>query len=319
MSVLVRRRSAFTLVELLVVIAIIGILIALLLPAVQAARESARRSDCTNKLKQLGLALQNYHDVSKRFPPYFPPVLSSSFPNGIPNTDPRRYTENWTYLLLPYLEQDNLYSLPFTTKAEYEAQFRPKVIPTYLCPSCPLPPIHISGTTVNSLTNYLGITGRQRSDWRGPPNGVGQDTGIIAVVGPDGNTPLRIDFSAVIDGLSNTLAFGERPPVPALNWGWGLAGSPNLDSIIWARYVTPPDTASIATTDEAGRPCPFPMFFQAPKNPASRCDGYHMWSFHPGGGNFALADGSVRFFSYAAGTTTIVPMSTRSGGEVINP
>jgi prepilin-type N-terminal cleavage/methylation domain-containing protein/prepilin-type processing-associated H-X9-DG protein len=309
---------AFTLIELLVVIAIIAILIGLLLPAVQKVREAAARMKCANNLKQIGLALHTYHDANDRYPPYFPPVRSATFPNGIDPTDGRRYTENWSFLLLPYIEQDNIFKLPVATRAQYDANVRHRVIPTYLCPSNPLPPTVTSGSAVISLTNYLGITGRQRSDWRAPPNGVGQDTGVIAVVGPDGNTPMKINFSSVTDGLSNTLAFGERPPTPDLQWGWGLRGSPNLDSLIWARYVSPPDTLSIASTDEAGRPCPFPMFFQAPRNPPSRCDGYHMWSFHTGGGNFALADGSVRFFQYSAGVNIIVPMSTRAMGEVIS-
>jgi prepilin-type processing-associated H-X9-DG protein len=137
------------------------------------------------------------------------------------------------------------------------------------------------------------------------------------VVDSTGFTPMKINVHSVTDGTSNTLAFAERPPTPDLEWGWALRGNPNLDTLIWARYVSPPDTLSIATTDEAGVPCPFPMFFQPPRTPPSRCDGYHIWSFHPNGGNFALADGSVRFFSYSAGTTTIISMSTRAGGEVI--
>ena len=314
----IKARFGFTLIELLVVIAIIAILIGLLLPAVQKVREAAARMKCANNLKQLGLALHTYHDANDRYPPYFPPVKSATFPNGIETTDPKRYTENWSYLLLPYIEQDNVYKLPFTTKAEYDTQIRARVINTYLCPSNPMPSTVTNGSTVTSLTNYLGIAGRQRSDWRAPPAGVGQDTGIIGVVGPDGNTPMKINIMSVTDGTSNTLAFGERPPTPDLQWGWGLRGSPNLDSLIWARYVSPPDTLSIASTDEAGAPCPMPMYFQPPRTPASRCDGYHMWSFHSGGGNFALADGSVRFFTYSAGTVTIVNMATRALGEVIS-
>jgi len=306
----VRWRSGFTLIELLVVIAIIAILIGLLLPAVQKIREAANRMKCSNNLKQLGLALHNYHDVTEQFPPYFP--------QGLAATDPRRYTENWTYLLLPFIEQDNVYKLPFTTRAEYIAQVVPQVIPGFYCPSSAMPKTVTSGSQVISLTNYMGIAGRQRSDWRAPPDGVNQDTGVIGVV--DGsNRPMKINFASVTDGLSNTLAFGERPPTPNLDWGWALRGSPNLDSIIWARYISPPDTLSIASTDENGVACPFPMYFQAPRSPRpSRCDGYHMWSFHTGGGNFALGDGSVRFFRYAAGLTVIVAMSTRDMGEVIS-
>lgn len=96
-----------------------------------------------------------------------------------------------------------------------------------------------------------------------------------------------------------------------------------LETLIWARYVVPPDTVTtaggaIGPNDEAGRPCPFPMFFQPPRNPPSICDGYHIWSFHSGGANFGIADGSVRFFSYSAGTTTIISMSTRASGEVFS-
>jgi prepilin-type N-terminal cleavage/methylation domain-containing protein/prepilin-type processing-associated H-X9-DG protein len=313
MSVSVRR-SAFTLIELLVVIAIIAILIGLLLPAVQKVREAANRMSCSNNLKQLGLSLHGYHDVNNKFPHYHP--------RGLPATDPRRYSESWTYQLLPYIEQDNVFRLPFTTRAEYDAQIRHRVIPTYFCPSVIYPKTAPNGANGTGLTNYLGIAGRQRSDWRAPPDGIGQDTGVIGTVGPDGLTPMKVAMAGVTDGLSNTLAFAERPPTPDLQWGWGLRGSPNLDSLIWARYVVPPDTVStaggaIGPNDENGRPCAFPMFFQAPRNPPTLCDGYHMWSFHPGGSNFALADGSVRFFPYSAGTTTIIDMSTRAGGEVV--
>ncbi len=302
-------RRGFTLIELLVVIAIIAILIGLLLPAVQKVREAAARTKCTNNLKQLGLALHTYHDTSNKYPPYYPAGLAA--------TDPKRYTENWTYLLLPYIEQDAVYRQPFTTRAEYDTLVRPTVIQTYLCPSNPMPSVYTSSTgVVTSLTNYLGVTGRQRSDWKPAPAGFGMDTGVIAVTDAGGK-PVKVTIASVVDGTSNTLAFGERPPVPDLSWGWGLRGNPNLDSLIWARY-TSADTASLGTSDAAG-PCPFPMYFQAPRSPApGTCDGYHMWAYHTGGGNFALADGSVRFMQYAAGSTVILDMSTRAQGEVVS-
>jgi prepilin-type N-terminal cleavage/methylation domain-containing protein/prepilin-type processing-associated H-X9-DG protein len=319
------NRVAFTLIELLVVIAIIAILIGLLLPAVQKVREAAARMKCSNNLKQLGIALHTFHDANNYFPTYYPAGLAA--------TDPRRYTENWTFQLLPFIEQDNIAKQPFTTRAEYDVLVRPRTIPTYMCPSSPAP-----GTTnvpatptaiVTNLTHYLGVTGRFRGDWRpSTTGGVGQDLGIIAATDVSGRA-LKITMTGIADGTSNTLAFGERSPVLSTDgsyydWGWGLRGNPNLDSILWAAFrgdiqpggSAPIDTPSLGATDAVG-PCPFPMYFQAPASPPRRCDGYHFWSYHTGGGNFALADGSVRFFQYASGPTIIIPMSTRANGEVI--
>jgi prepilin-type N-terminal cleavage/methylation domain-containing protein/prepilin-type processing-associated H-X9-DG protein len=316
-----KNRAAFTLIELLVVIAIIAILIGLLLPAVQKVREAAARMKCSNNLKQLGLALHTFHDANNYFPTYYPAGLSA--------TDPKRYTENWTFQLLPYIEQDNIAKQPFTTRAEYDVLVRPRQIATYMCPSSPAPGTTTISGVVTNLTHYLGVTGRYRGDWRpSASGGVGQDLGIIAATDVSGR-PLKITMTGISDGTSNTVAFGERSPVQhptdgSYDWGWGLRGNPNLDSILWTGFrgdIQPGgsaaiDTPSLGTSDAVGA-CPFPMYFQAPASPPRRCDGYHFWSYHTGGGNFALADGSVRFFQYAAGPTVLIPMSTRAFGEVL--
>lgn len=150
-----RRRSGFTLVELLVVIAIIGILVALLLPAVQSAREAARRTQCQNNLKQIGLALLNYHSNNSTFPP------SSHWPNngsGIRTTNNPALAENWVILVLPALEQQNLYNQFDRTKFITDpanAAPRSVLLDVMMCPSDSFnrKPFHGSGS---GQTNRLG-------------------------------------------------------------------------------------------------------------------------------------------------------------------
>src|SRR5215831_1689106 len=133
----VRGRSGFTLVELLVVIAILAILIGLLLPAVQKVREAAARSQCTNNLKQIGLALHNYHDVYKGFPPGY--VDLNTDPNSTPDND-QGPGWGWATFLLPYLEQDNVYkqiNLGVTVGTGVNAQISQYALTIYQCPADP--------------------------------------------------------------------------------------------------------------------------------------------------------------------------------------
>ena len=194
----------------------------------------------------------------------------------------------WLPQILPYIEQNNIVQI---NKTDAD-------IPTLKCPSAPyVAPYGPYAGKYWGITNYLGVTGRRYSDYTN-----GGDTGIIAVYP---NT-LKVTMVGISDGTSNTLLVGERPPSPDAYWGWYEFA--DFDSHLWA--ITQSGDAYL------NGPCPLPMYFQPGKinNP---CDANHFWSQHAGGANFALADGSVRYFPYSVGTTVIPLMATRNGGEIV--
>jgi prepilin-type N-terminal cleavage/methylation domain-containing protein len=369
------RRSGFTLIELLVVIAIIGVLISLLLPAVQKVREAANRTQCLNNCKQMGLALHNYHDTYKRFPP--------SLDTGIrpwraaPNTGWTAYW-SWLALILPYIEQDNLWNLAInwaktdpteatfppttyyfwpwgdfwtnfaTTKTPNPALATP--VKTYLCPSEPrnlgAEPVPFGTPTLVpvAFTEYLGVDGLN-GDF-GAAGGAPDPSGLVKdppdwsgiLVWSDRNTKRRINFASIIDGSSNTLMIGERPPSVDLEFGWWFAGAGYDGSGVgditmgareyrYAENMVP--TGSSAGIYGGGT-CPLTKtgFQQGTIN--DTCDQVHFWSWHPAGANWTFGDGSARFIAYTMDTPTIPPSAgapippttltqlvTRNGGEVI--
>lgn len=306
-----KERTGFTLVELLVVIAIIGILIALLLPAVQAAREAARRSQCSNNLKQQMLALHNYHDSFKVFPSGGINHLAGA---GI--TGP--HLINWSIAILPFMEQAPLHSQYRMDLVNTDAANAPviqTIVPTYNCPSDPENvklETPASGPRPHAFrhSSYRGITGYSDNgncwfdceQWRtGGCNSTHK--GLLHATGPD----VRLDcerMGTVKDGTSNTLALGEYYTSTTTSRGsfWGYTyTSYALSSFTWRQPRTfGADYNLCLAVGGAGG-----------SNPCKRAFG----SMHPGGGQFAIVDGSVRFVSETTQMDLLCYLSTIAGKE----
>ena len=332
------RTIGFTLVELLVVIAIIGVLVALLLPAVQAAREASRRSKCTNNSKQLGLALHNYHDVFRVFPiNYSQSAQGFNAPSGNSGDNDSRQC-SWMALILPYIEQSNLYNTINWNLGMKDSGGRPtsnvaiaqSVVPTYRCPS------DASGAVGNGRygtrewlgrwpddifgkfggTNYKGCMG---SDWNwgvfanpmgGTPNGLDGGNGIfVRDENVRGANPKDVrNMSQVTDGLSNTLAIGEAlPELVSHTWWYGMNATEATSAIPLNYYVGVFRTTN-SRTNYFGSQTLFAPFWDWNNN-------YSFASQHPGGGMFTYGDGSTRFISENINLQTYRALGTMNGGE----
>jgi prepilin-type N-terminal cleavage/methylation domain-containing protein/prepilin-type processing-associated H-X9-DG protein len=282
--------SGFTLVELLVVIAIIGILVALLLPAVQAARESANRTDCVNKVKQIALAMHNHHDVNKSFPPAVAPSSNTAITvAGTPYDGAVGYTLfDW---VLPQIEQGTLYD---AAQLNVNTQVKPgaplprlfqQVVAAFLCPNDYSSPGGLGATTNGganqwAIGNYAGnyyVFGNPRG-----PNTANREQG-------------RSAMSDLIDGTSNVIMFAERLGT------CGSGGSPNSGSTfgnLWSdsnsvwRPIFCVAGNNVSKSPAAGfPPC---LMFQVRPQWYTNCDSRRAQGLHPGGMNVGLADGSVR-------------------------
>ena len=288
------KRHGFTLIELLVVIAIIAVLIGLLLPAVQKVREAAARMQCANNLHQLGLALQNYHDVYGSFPP------------GQVRAPYAWWTVNhgWAVFILPYLEQQSLYDAyhwdqALAAQANQGVVARP--LKNFCCPSTPEQDRY--DTTHGLFPSYggKGACGDYAPTWYvDPALATGDTQGVLA---PNCMTKL----TDITDGTSNTILLTEDAGRPR-QW---RASRPGDDQTIeggpWAGFWTG-ITLQGSTFDGTSRPGPC----------AVNCSNDHeVYSFHPGGANAVFADGSVRFLPEGMNNHVLAALITRAGGEVV--
>jgi len=301
----------FTLVELLVVIAIIGILIALLLPAVQAAREAARRAQCTNNLKQIGLALHNYHSARNTLP------YGSNF------RDKRGGT--WAAFILPYLEQQPLYD-QFNFKVyiwdSVNVPAVQTVVATYICPSDPESRDPLLGGRIQTGINNPG---KSMGAWYCPSMGPTRDGTSPSVscvycpepppsyccantadygcgspncnggVGIMDRSPNCVRFGQITDGLSNTIMLGETLPKHCVYNG---AYNHNFPALATQIPINTMEQTIEGQDTLWWRGCGFK-------------------SRHPGGANFAMCDGSVHFFAETIDYKLFNQLGTRDGGEPV--
>jgi prepilin-type N-terminal cleavage/methylation domain-containing protein/prepilin-type processing-associated H-X9-DG protein len=315
------RRKAFTLIELLVVIAIIGILIALLLPAVQKIREAAARIQCANNLHQLGLAAHNFHDSNNRFPsavniPYTVPVANGNCPTA---PIPGKYI-SFFQALLPYVEQGPLYNTfdfthdQYTNAATLNSPAN-QIVKTYLCPSDAAPQ-HTTYTTTTGVTYYFaantyvansGIVGFYTSSM--------DQTGIFYI-----NS--SVTMTSISDGTSNTLMFGERNRIdPNLDVVYGHGNPPQADYFeehsgwAWTNSLPGFDYLGGATQPINWK---FPAVTSDPGFVFEDQRFSTYGSGHTAGANFCFADGSVHFLTQSVPVVVLAQLSTRAGGEVID-
>lgn len=315
-----KPKQGFTLIELLVVIAIIAILIALLLPAVQQAREAARRTQCRNNLKQLGLALHNYHDVFNTFPPgYTARGLSASDPVTA-ETGPGFA---WSFAILPQMEQTNLVNQVNTDGNAQDLNniqaVQGTVLSAFLCPSDAAPDsFEVTDTASNTYvlprSNYPGILG-----YASVTMNAGRASGVFY-------RNSRTKFRDITDGTSNTICVGERkakhdfnqpnPPVDAFTTWYAAIPQVIRNAGMAGMMSGMTEGPGSMVLGHVGQPAMMSMMaMHATPNNTNHI--VHFSSQHTGGVQFLLCDGSVHFLSENISYDVFRNLGERADGEVL--
>jgi prepilin-type N-terminal cleavage/methylation domain-containing protein len=311
-------RRAFTLVELLVVIAIIGVLVALLLPAVQAAREASRRMSCGSKLRQLGIAVQNYHDTYKKFPP-------GNINNGV---QAGVYYTSWGISILPYIEQQNLYSRYDFNQQNEHANNMPvnqTLMQDYSCPS-DLKTDTLEkpdsggagggGSLMYAPGSYRAVSGMGDGNcwgdndqiFNGSPNVCLGGRGVMHSTGVQSSGAHAISqesMKSIIDGTSNTIMIGEYHQL-----------SNNRRRTFWAYSYTSYNQSTVTVGSNGGSRMLLPDYTKCvaigPNGDACK----RAWgSFHPRVIQWALADGSVRPIAITVDMNLLGSLASIAGQE----
>ena len=308
------RRGGFTLIELLVVIAIIAVLIGLLVPAVQKVRDAAARIQCANNLKQLGLALHNYHGVFQTFPTSVRPAGVTSLPRV-----------SWTIPTLPFIEQDNLRQrYDTTTNWDSSANLQLTSLPVkiFQCPSAPNSN-RLDGDPQLNVWNLVAVTDYAAATGVAAYATNVNLTGLVQPGIMQKNAVVKI--ADVTDGLSNTIMIVESAGRPQIYRGRSPYGSVPTQKVNGGGWARPASDLTFGTSTADGSsfpgPCAvnctngfdYPVYNMAPFGTEGTAEPY---AFHTGVVNTLLGDGSVRTIGSGISVTTFAALITRSGGEV---